>query len=71
MKKNIAAKRNQQNEAIVEDDETEEYWLMLKGHAKDENDWLRKISKSVVSHFGVSPDVYQGWIEVYLEKLEN
>jgi len=32
---------------------------------------LRKISKSVVAHYGVSPDVYQGWIETYLEKADN
>jgi len=44
---------------------------MLKEHAKEQNDLLRKISKSVVAHFGVSPDTYQGWIEIYLEKLEN
>ena len=44
---------------------------MLKSHAKEENDLLRKISKSVVKHYGVSADVYQSWIEAYLEKLEN
>ena len=54
-----------------EESENDEYWAMLKQHAKDDNDLLRKISKSVVAHYGISADVYQGWIEVYLEKLEN
>lgn len=32
---------------------------------------LRKISKSVVAHYKIGPTVYQGWIEVYMEKSEN
>ena len=44
---------------------------MLKEQAKEENDILRKISKSVVSFYGVSASVYQDWIETYLEKADN
>ena len=32
---------------------------------------LRKISKSVVSYYGVSAAIYQDWIETYLEEAEN
>ena len=47
------------------------YWSVLDGHAKEENMTLRKISKAVVGHYGVSAAVYQGWIESYLEQAEN
>ena len=32
---------------------------------------MRKISKSVVAHYKISPAVYQDWIETYLEQAEN
>ena len=47
------------------------YWKLLESQAKEENILLKKISKSVVAHYGVSASVYQGWIETYLEKAEN
>lgn len=52
-------------------DVSSKYWDLLQKQAKEENDLLRKISKSIVAHYGVSADVYQGWIEIYLEKQEN
>ena len=47
------------------------YWSLLDEHAKEENMTLRKISKAVVSFYGVSASVYQDWIESYLEQAEN
>ena len=44
------------DEGVME--ENDEYWTMLKAHSKDENDLLRKISRSVVEHYGISADVY-------------
>ena len=70
LKKEIAG-RSSNDDTTVDIDENNEYFVLLRQHAKEENDMLRKISKSVVAHFGIGPDVYQGWIETYLEKLEN
>ena len=38
---------------------------------KEENNLLRKVSKTVVSHYKVDHSIYQQWIETYLEKAEN
>ena len=38
---------------------------------KEENDLLKKVSKSVVTAYKVDHAIYQQWIETYLEKAEN
>lgn len=60
--------RSQQRKArlaLLKEDQDEEvdpqdnaYWKMLRSHAQEENLQLRKISKTTVAHYGVSPDVY-------------
>lgn len=69
--KKKAGKTQDQLTAGIDSQEGDEYWMMLKEHAKIENELLRKISRSVVAHYGVSADTYQGFIEIYLEKEEN
>ena len=44
---------------------------MLREHMKEENDLLKKVSKSVVTAYKVDHAIYQQWIETYLEKAEN
>lgn len=39
--------------------------------SRQENNLLKKISKSVVAFYKISPPVYQGWIETYLEQADN
>ena len=56
---------------LKEEAKGDAYWQLLKAQTKDENDLLRRISKSVVAFYKVSASVYQGWIETYLEKAEN
>ena len=56
---------------MLKKDKQEEYWELLRAQAKEENDLLRKISKSVVAHYKISADVYQSWIETYLEEADN
>ena len=40
------------------DKQKDAYWKLLEEQFKEENNLLRKISKSVVAHFNVSADVY-------------
>lgn len=51
--------------------ESSEYWKLLEKFLKEENLTLQKISKAVVSHYGVSASVYQDWIETYLQEADN
>ena len=55
----------------MKDGKDDEYWTLLKAHVRDENMLLKKISKSVVSYFRISSEVYQTWIESFVDEDEN
>ena len=50
--------RKKRRDLLKDASKDEEYWQLLKLQCRQENDLLRKISKSVVAFYKISPSVY-------------